>query len=100
MENQYSRLVKREGNLAAQSVIHEIFETTDRVWRGLGLIPMQRLWTSVKNTARFNAENKFLSVSDITAKEDETCISGLILQGARNHMNVRRSATGAFQNIR
>lgn len=82
VENQYSRLVKREGNPSAKTVIHEIFEITDRVWRGLGLIPRSGYGLREKYS-RFNAENKFLSVSDITAKEDETCISGLILQGRK-----------------
>ena len=38
VENQYSRCVQREGNRAAQNLLSEIFETTDRAWRGIGEI--------------------------------------------------------------
>src|ERR1700741_1405736 len=38
VENQYSRSVHYEGNLAAQRIMREVFEVTDRKWRGIGEI--------------------------------------------------------------
>jgi hydrogenase expression/formation protein HypD len=37
--NQYSRVVTKEGNIAAKKILVEVFETIDRKWRGLGTIP-------------------------------------------------------------
>ena len=41
--NQYVRAVRREGSPAARKLIDEVFEITDRKWRGIGMIPRQRL---------------------------------------------------------
>ena len=40
LENQYARIVQEEGNLPAQQIIYEVFEVTDRLWRGMEVIPM------------------------------------------------------------
>ncbi|MHA1340072.1 MAG: hydrogenase formation protein HypD [Promethearchaeota archaeon] len=37
--NEYSRIVKYEGNTKAQEIINEIFEVTTSPWRGIGRIP-------------------------------------------------------------
>lgn len=37
-ENEYTRVVKPEGNLSAQKVLTEAFELNDAPWRGLGII--------------------------------------------------------------
>ena len=42
LENQYSRAVRREGNLPAQQVVAEVFEVAHRQWRGIGEIPVER----------------------------------------------------------
>src|SRR5262245_13593519 len=39
VENQYARTVDRDGNRQARALIHEVFEVTDRKWRGIGAIP-------------------------------------------------------------
>ncbi len=39
IENQYSRVVRREGNRAAQELVNKVFEVCDRKWRGVGSIP-------------------------------------------------------------
>jgi len=36
VENQYARVVKREGNRPAQDLINKVFQVTDRKWRGIG----------------------------------------------------------------
>jgi len=38
-ENEYTRVVKPEGNLAAQKILDQAFRITDAPWRGLGIIP-------------------------------------------------------------
>lgn len=40
VENQYSRVVRREGNPGARKVMERVFEVRDREWRGIGSIPM------------------------------------------------------------
>ncbi len=79
VENQYLRSVQKEGNRTAQELIAEIYEVSNRKWRGIGEIPMSGLTVREKYKS-FNAEEKF-SVDDIQTEEPELCISGVILQG-------------------
>lgn len=79
--NQYLRAVTREGNLPAQNLISEIFEITDRKWRGIGTIPASGFQIREKYAA-FDASLKF-SVGDIQTNESPDCISGIILQGLK-----------------
>ena len=81
VHNAYPRAVTREGNKAAQNIIHETLEPCDRNWRGIGEIPMSG-WKLKKEYADFDAELRF-DVADIKTKESEICISGLILQGLK-----------------
>lgn len=43
LENEYSRIVKPEGNIKAQDVMQKSFQVTDGNWRGLGTIPSSKL---------------------------------------------------------
>ncbi len=43
VENAYPRAVRAEGNLPAMEMLRDVFEVTDRTWRGIGMIPRQRL---------------------------------------------------------
>jgi hydrogenase expression/formation protein HypD len=79
--NAYPRAVTFEGNKPAQAVINRVFETCDRKWRGIGLIP-QSGWCLRPEFAEFNAERRF-QVEDIQPEESPICISGLILQGLK-----------------
>ena len=81
VENQYSRVVKRAGNLPAQKTIAEIFEVCDRKWRGIGEIPMSG-WGLRENYAAYDAEKRFDIVSG-PVEEPKECISGLIMQGVK-----------------
>ncbi len=81
IENAYSRVVTREGNLIAQKIIRDVFEPCDRQWRGIGLIPMSG-WKLRPAYQAYDAEIKF-EVQDIHTRESEICISGLILQGIK-----------------
>src|SRR5580704_7269326 len=39
VQNQYPRVVHREGNRVAQDLVNRVFEVCDRKWRGVGSIP-------------------------------------------------------------
>ena len=79
--NAYSRAVTREGNRPAQQVIERVFETCDRKWRGIGMIP-QSGWRLRPAYAQFDAERRF-DVETIQAEESPLCIAGQILQGLK-----------------
>lgn len=79
LENAYPRAVQVQGNLAAQKMLSDVFEITDRAWRGIGVIP-QSGWRLSANYAEFDAETRF-AVSDIHTAESVLCHSGEVLQG-------------------
>jgi hydrogenase expression/formation protein HypD len=81
VENAYSRLVSLEGNRHAQDVINKVFQSCDRNWRGIGLIP-QSGWCLRPEFAEYNAELRF-QVSEVITVESELCIAGEILQGLK-----------------
>lgn len=81
VDNQYSRVVKREGNLAAKKVIETVFEVTDRKWRGIGLIPKSGFKLR-DEFIEFDAE-KIFDVGEIKVDEPEICIAGEVLQGLK-----------------
>lgn len=79
VENQYSRSVRREGNLPAMNLIREVFRVVPRKWRGVGEIPRSGLGLR-EPYADFDAETRF-GVAQHTADEPAECISGMVLQG-------------------
>jgi hydrogenase expression/formation protein HypD len=81
VENQYSRSVRKEGNIPAQKLIREVFRVVPRKWRGIGEIPDSGLGLQDAYT-EFDAEVRF-GVAHHTADEPAECISGLILQGIK-----------------
>jgi hydrogenase expression/formation protein HypD len=85
VENQYVRAVRRDGNLAAQHTIAEVFQVTDRAWRGIGTIPTSGLMLTDRY-AGFDAERRF-GVGGIQAVEHPSCIAGQILTGARTPLD-------------
>ncbi len=81
VDNQYSRVVRKEGNVEAKRIIQTVFEVTDRKWRGIGLIPMSGY--KLKNEfSEFDAEKVF-DIGDIKVDEPEVCIAGEVLQGLK-----------------
>jgi hydrogenase expression/formation protein HypD len=81
VENQYTRVVQREGNRPAQKIITEVFEVSPRTWRGLGPIPNSGLALR-EPYAAYDAEKRF-TLSTREVHESGECISGLIMQGVR-----------------
>ncbi len=81
VENQYARVVRREGNPHARRLMIEVFQVVPRKWRGIGEIPASGLGLR-EEYAEFDAEKRF-GVASATVEESSECISGLILQGLR-----------------
>jgi hydrogenase expression/formation protein HypD len=79
VENAYERAVCFEGNQAAQKLLADVFEVTDRSWRGIGEIPRSGLKLT-EAYRDYDAESRF-SVEDICAQESPICRSGEVLQG-------------------
>ncbi|WP_033820013.1 hydrogenase formation protein HypD [Kitasatospora sp. MBT63] len=79
VENAYPRAVREEGNPAARAMIEDVFEVTDRAWRGIGTIPGSG-WQLSEKYREFDAERRF-SVGGITTVEPAECRSGEVLQG-------------------
>ena len=81
LENQYARMVSREGNSEEQGVIEQVFEVTDRLWRGMEVIPKSGY--QVKSQfADYDANVKF-SIEIEEAPEHKECIAGEIMKGLK-----------------
>ena len=79
LENQYARVVRPEGNPAAQEQISQVFRTVSRKRRGIGEIP-ESGWALRDAYADFDADRRF-QTENVTAEEPEVCIAGAVLQG-------------------
>jgi hydrogenase expression/formation protein HypD len=79
VENAYPRAVRAEGNLAARAMLEDVFEVTDRAWRGIGVIPDSG-WRLSAKYQEYDAESRF-SVEGIRTREPAECRSGEVLQG-------------------
>jgi hydrogenase expression/formation protein HypD len=79
VENQYFRAVKPEGNPEALNLIAQVFQSSDSLWRGIGVIPQSGL--SLREEYReFDAE-KTIPVEVEKSREPKGCICGLVIQG-------------------
>ncbi|RSM85208.1 hydrogenase formation protein HypD [Kibdelosporangium aridum] len=79
--NQYARAVRRSGNTAAQQAITDVFEVTDRAWRGIGEIKASGLSLRARY-ADFDADLRFATGS-LSVSENPECIAGQILRGTK-----------------
>ncbi len=79
LENAYPRAVQAEGNAAAKAMLLDVFEVTDRAWRGIGMIPSSG-WRLSYAYRDYDAEYRF-AVTDIHTEESSVCRSGEVLQG-------------------
>ena len=91
VENQYVRSVNFAGNLPAQRIVEQVFETADRKWRGIGMIPMSGLRLRAEFAAH-DAERIF-GVESMEAEEPAECISALVLQGIKKPVDCPAFAT-------
>jgi len=79
VENQYVRVVKKEGNRAAQKIMQIVLQVVHRKWRGIGGISHSGLGLS-DLYKEFDAEDRF-GVAGYVKNENSGCISAQILQG-------------------
>ena len=79
LENAYPRAVTAEGNTAAMAMLRDVFEVTDRAWRGIGVIPNSG-WRLADAYRGWDAEARF-DVGGIHTQESAICRSGEVLQG-------------------
>jgi hydrogenase expression/formation protein HypD len=81
LENQYSRVVRPEGNPEARKIIEQVFEITDREWRGIGTIPLSG-YEVREEFAAYDANRKF-NVTIAKVPESSECIAGQVLKGIK-----------------
>ncbi|HEX9857286.1 MAG TPA: hydrogenase formation protein HypD [Paracoccaceae bacterium] len=82
VENEYTRVVTREGNLKAKALVAEVFELRRSFeWRGLGLVPYSAL--QIKEPfAAFDCEKRF-EVPQLAAADNKGCECPAILRGVK-----------------
>ncbi|MBU2485461.1 MAG: hydrogenase formation protein HypD [Alphaproteobacteria bacterium] len=82
VENEYTRVVTREGNLKAQKLVSEVFELRQSFeWRGLGEVPYSAL--RIRDAyADFDAEKRF-DISEKQSREVKSCECPAILRGVK-----------------
>jgi len=81
VENQYARVVAEDGNPVARALVREVFEPTDRSWRGLGPIPASGLRLREAYAAH-DAGRRF-ALAAVKTRESAECISGDVLSGQK-----------------
>lgn len=79
IENQYKRVVKDEGNIQAQKIMHTVYKISDAAWRGLGKIKNSGLELN-ENFVEFDAL-KVLPVEKEISREAPGCRCGEVLKG-------------------
>jgi len=80
VENQYARIVPKEGNATGLDAISKVFELREFFeWRGLGSIDHSGVKMREKY-ARFDAEQKF-SVPNLKIADPKSCQCGEVLKG-------------------
>ncbi len=82
VDNEYTRVVTREGNLKAQALVAEVFDIRDAFeWRGLGTVAKSAL--KIREAfAAFDAEQRF-EISPKQSREVKSCECPAILRGVK-----------------
>jgi len=92
VENEFSRAVTCEGNLAAQDLVSQIFELRESFeWRGLGEVPYSAL--KIRPTyAQWDAEVKF-DLKYQSVPDHKQCECGAILRGVKRPQDCKLFGT-------
>ncbi|MGF3554000.1 MAG: hydrogenase formation protein HypD [Thermoplasmatota archaeon] len=84
VQNEYSRAVRKEGNVKAQKIINDVFKREDKKWRGFPVIPNSGLALK-KEFEQFDAqkkyENELKEIADKEFLEPSGCRCGELLRG-------------------
>jgi hydrogenase expression/formation protein HypD len=92
VENEYTRVVDRDGNRKAQALVAEVFELRSSFeWRGLGQVPYSALRIK-EEFAAFDAEKRF-PLRARTVADHKACECGAILRGVKRPTECRIFAT-------
>ena len=82
VENEYTRVVTRDGNRKAQALVAAVFELRDSFeWRGLGAVPRSALQIRPEYAA-FDAERRF-AMTTVPGREIKGCDCPAILRGVK-----------------
>ncbi|MEF8847520.1 MAG: hydrogenase formation protein HypD [Candidatus Thermoplasmatota archaeon] len=84
IENEYTRVVKKEGNIKAKKLMKKVFKPIDIKWRGFPTIPKSGLKIKEKYQkfdARKKYENKLSCIKEQEFREPAGCLCGNILKG-------------------
>ncbi|RLF84155.1 hydrogenase formation protein HypD [Thermococci archaeon] len=80
IENQYTRVVKYEGNVEAQKTMEMLFDIVDAKWRALGIIPKSGL--ELKDEYKDFEIRTFYKVKPPELPDlEKGCICGAVLRG-------------------
>ena len=85
VQNQYARILGRDGNKGARKLIFDVFEVVDRNWRGIGSIPKSGF--RLRWEYREHDAERLFQVEDIHTSESSVCISGQILRGLKKPLD-------------
>ncbi|MEJ2565705.1 MAG: hydrogenase formation protein HypD [Gammaproteobacteria bacterium] len=92
LENEYSRVVSRDGNQKAQALMAEVFELCDAFeWRGLGSLPHSALKLRAA-FADYDAEERF-AIAQQTIPDHKACECAAVLRGAKRPEQCKVFAT-------
>lgn len=92
VENQYTRVVTREGNRKAQAMVAEVFELRDSFeWRGLGAVPYSALRLRERFHG-FDAEVRF-ALTPSTGTDVKGCECPAILRGQKKPLDCKLFGT-------
>ena len=84
VQNEYTRVVRREGNVKANNIIREVFESFDVKWRGFPVIPSSGLRLKNKYQdydARLKFEDVLSELDNKEFREPVGCRCGELLRG-------------------
>ena len=92
LENEYSRVVSRDGNQKAQGLMAEVFELRDEFeWRGLGSLPHSALKLRTAY-AEYDAEARF-AIAQEAIPDHKACECAAVLRGAKRPEQCKVFAT-------
>jgi hydrogenase expression/formation protein HypD len=92
VENQYSRVVRSEGNIKARNLMEKYLQTVNARWRGLGLVPSSGM--ALRSEFKpFDAEQKF-GISVQQGREAPGCLCGDVIKGKLKPTSCPLFATG------
>ena len=92
LENEYSRVVSRDGSQKAKALMAEVFELRDEFeWRGLGSLPHSALQLRTA-FADYDAEARF-SIAQEAIPDHKACECAAVLRGAKRPEQCKVFAT-------